>query len=102
MPRPCPFVSCRYHLYLDINRRGKIKINKIVREIEEIDVALRAMPDTCAIDVANQNPDGTTLEEIGARFGLTRERIRQIEVIALWNFTYALARAKGARRKRGV
>ena len=94
MPRPCPFVSCRYHLYLDVSTKGKIKVNPLVCGIEEIDQALTILPDTCAIDVANRNPDGITLEQIGNRLGVTRERIRQIEVVALWDLTYAWARAK--------
>jgi hypothetical protein len=99
MPRPCPFISCRYHFYLDVGRRGTLKVNALVRGIEDIDRALRALPATCAIDVANQNPDGLTLEEIGALFGLTRERIRQVEVAALWSLTLALARE---RRKESI
>src|SRR6185312_934329 len=28
MPRPCPFVSCSHHLYLDVNQEtGAIKLN---------------------------------------------------------------------------
>src|SRR5689334_22961695 len=28
VPRPCPFVSCKHHLYLDVSRRtGSIKLN---------------------------------------------------------------------------
>lgn len=36
---------------------------------------------TCALDVAND--DAITLEEVGELLGLTRERIRQIELIGL-------------------
>ena len=36
---------------------------------------------TCALDVADEG--GATLEEIGESMGLTRERVRQIEVVAM-------------------
>ena len=73
--RPCPFVSCRYHLYLDVNpTTGSIKINFPDLEVWE-------MPHTCALDIASQG--GITLEEVGSIMNLTRERIRQVEVAGL-------------------
>lgn len=73
--RPCPFVSCRYHLYLDVNpATGSIKINFPDLEVWE-------MPHTCALDIAERG--GITLEEVGSIMNLTRERIRQVEVAGL-------------------
>jgi hypothetical protein len=73
--RPCPFVSCKHHLYLDVSARtGAIKLNFPDLEVWE-------MAETCALDVADRG--GTTLEEVGAIMNLTRERIRQVEVKAL-------------------
>lgn len=70
--RPCPFVSCKYHLYLDVNpETGSLKINFPEREPWELS-------ETCALDVADRA--GMTLEEVGQILNLTRERIRQIEV----------------------
>jgi hypothetical protein len=43
--------------------------------------ALEELPATCALDVAEL--DGITLEGVGAVMNLTRERVRQVEVIAL-------------------
>lgn len=75
MQRPCPFVSCKYHLYLDINpNTGSIKINFPHLEVWE-------MPDTCALDVADRG--GITLEDVGEIVNLTRERIRQVEAVGL-------------------
>jgi hypothetical protein len=73
--RPCPFVSCKHHLFLDVSARtGAIKLNFPDLEVWE-------MTETCALDVADRG--GTTLEEVGAIMNLTRERIRQVEVKGL-------------------
>lgn len=74
MERPCCFVSCKYHLFLDVTPKGAIRLNFPDREIED-------MPETCALDVADQ--DGMTLEDVGELLNVTRERIRMIEVQAL-------------------
>ena len=74
-PRPCPHVSCRHHLYLDVSpRTGAIKLNFPDLEVWELN-------ESCALDVADRG--GTTLEDVGAIMNLTRERIRQVEVKAL-------------------
>ena len=74
-PRPCPFVSCKYHLYIDVSpRTGAIKLNFPDLEVWELG-------ESCALDVADRG--GTTLEDVGAIMNLTRERIRQVEVKAL-------------------
>ncbi|HEY1957399.1 MAG TPA: sigma factor-like helix-turn-helix DNA-binding protein [Polyangiaceae bacterium] len=73
--RPCPFVSCKHHLYLDVSARtGAIKLNFPDLEVWE-------MSETCALDIADRG--GATLEEVGAIMNLTRERIRQVEVKGL-------------------
>ncbi|MSP60049.1 MAG: DNA-binding protein [Myxococcales bacterium] len=75
MPRPCPFVSCKHHLYLDVNQEtGSIKLN-----FPDIDPW--EMRETCSLDVADRG--GITLEEVGEILNLTRERIRQVEVCGL-------------------
>lgn len=73
--RPCPYVSCKYHLYIDVNpTTGSIKINFPDLEVWELQ-------HSCALDVAAQG--GITLEEVGEILNLTRERIRQVEVRGL-------------------
>lgn len=73
--RPCPFVSCKHHLYLDVSERsGAIKLNFPDLEVWE-------MPETCALDIADRG--GITLEEVGAIMNLTRERVRQLETRGL-------------------
>ena len=73
--RPCPFVSCKYHLYLDVKTdTNSIKLNFPHLEVWE-------MEHSCALDVAEQG--GLTLEDVGRIMNLTRERIRQVEVAGI-------------------
>jgi hypothetical protein len=83
-PRPCPWVSCKHHLYLDVNPgTGSIKLNFPDLEPWELQ-------HTCALDRADDGAGegGLTLEEVGDALNVTRERIRQME-------EQALARAGG-------
>ena len=73
--RPCPFVSCRFHLYLDVTEHGAIRLNFPGQEPWE-------MKTSCALDVAEAG-EGLTLDALGALLNLTRERARQIEKQAL-------------------
>ena len=72
--RPCPWVSCAHHLYLDVNRSGTVKLNFPDLEPHEL-------PVSCVLDVADT---GETLQtEVGHAMNLSRERVRQIEIVAL-------------------
>lgn len=69
--RPCPYVSCKHHLYLDVNPiTGSVTLNFPNQEPDELE-------HSCALDIADNG--GGTLEMVGGVFNLTRERIRQIE-----------------------
>jgi hypothetical protein len=73
--RPCPWVGCRHHLYLEVNAEtGSIKIN--FPDVEPEDLA-----ESCCLDVAERG--GITLEEVGLITNLTRERVRQVETRGL-------------------
>jgi hypothetical protein len=73
--RPCPYVSCKYNLYVDVNpRTGSVKMNFPDKELWEL-------AETCALDVADRQ--GITLEEVGLIMNLTRERVRQLEMRGL-------------------
>lgn len=75
MARPCLFISCRHHLYLDVNpNTGSVKLNFPDKEIWELE-------ETCALDIAERG--GATLEDVGRIMNLTRERIRQLELEGL-------------------
>jgi hypothetical protein len=70
VPRPCPYVSCKYNLYLDVQPTGSVKLNMPDLEPDEMAVS-------CALDVAEE--DGATLERVAELLNITRERVRQIE-----------------------
>jgi hypothetical protein len=85
--RPCPYVACAYHLYLDVSpKTGSIKFNFPDLEPWELE-------DTCVLDVADACD--VTLERIGELMNLTRERVRQLELCGL-------ARARGEVRRLGL
>lgn len=73
--RPCPWVGCRHHIYLDINpESGSIKIN--FPEIEPWE-----LQHSCSLDVAELG--GLPLNGVGPILNLTRGRIQQLEVRGL-------------------
>ena len=73
--RPCPWVGCKYHLFLSVNPdTGSITFNFPDRDIDDL-------KETCGLDVADRG--GITLEEVGELTNVTRERIRQVETKAL-------------------
>ncbi len=71
--RPCPFVGCRYSLYLDVNpKNGVIKFNH--PHLEPSDMP----PNTsCALDVADAHPGGVELAQMPALTGLSYSRSYQ-------------------------
>lgn len=70
-PRPCPFVSCRHHLYLDVSSStGAIKLNFPDLEVWE-------MKESCSLDVADRG--GNTLEHVADALNVVRERVRTFE-----------------------
>lgn len=78
-PRPCLYVACRFHLYLDVNEStGSIKLNHPDREPWELG-------ESCALDVAERGPH--TYEAVGRVLNVTRERARQLEESALAKLT---------------
>jgi hypothetical protein len=77
---PCPYVGCSHHLYLDLNEAtGTLTLNFPDREPDELE-------QTCSLRVADKGEH--TLEETGDMLQLTRERVRQIEGMALRNLRW--------------
>lgn len=81
MPRPCPYVGCPMHLYLDVQEKtGNIKINFPDKEPWELEWS-------CALDVADLGDH--PLVVVGDLLNVTRERLRQIALAALWKLNLA-------------
>jgi hypothetical protein len=80
--RPCPFISCVYHLFLDVSpSTGAIKVNFPDLWDDDGGIRFDEMPETCALDVAERG--GATLDRVARITNLTRERVRQIEAVSL-------------------
>lgn len=74
VPRPCPYVSCRHHLYLDVRDNGNIRLN--FPDIEPQD-----MTESCSLDVADRGAH--SLDSTMGYLNVTRERVRQIERVGM-------------------
>lgn len=90
-PRPCPWIGCRFHFFINITRKGNLSY----RWGKDVLHALETMPDTCALDVADRGITDRyreTLEwrEIGARFNMTHMAALFIWREAEQNFRQAL------------
>lgn len=84
-PNPCPFVSCRYHLYLDVrDTAGAIAYGHPTVPVEE----LERLTTTCALDVADNGPK--TLRDVAHLLGVSRKRVRQIQEVAVKKYRLAL------------
>lgn len=87
-PRPCPYVSCRHHLFLEVHPNGNIKLPHGKREPEEL-------KPSCSLDVA----DGGKLTARGVALvlNLSHARIQQIEAVALDKVQHELMRRRRER-----
>lgn len=73
--RPCVFCGCAFNLYLTVSQKtGSIRLE--FPHLEPFEMA-----HSCALDVADEGPQ--TLERVAEILGVTRERVRQIEVKAM-------------------
>ena len=82
-PRPCPWIGCRYHLFDEIAPR-LLRVPRDTLGLEPDERLLNVlfgMEYSCSLDWAQKGPN--TLDNIGKMFGVTRERIRQIQDMGL-------------------
>lgn len=90
--RPCPHVSCKHNLYLEVKDGGNIIMNFPDLEPDEMDPQL-----SCALDVADR--EGLTLEEVAAALNVTRTAIQAIETLSIGKLRDEMAKPSGKSRK---
>lgn len=71
-PRPCPFVSCEFHLYAQVTPDGSLELNFPSIPPTRMDLLPHG---TCALDLAD---GGATAEEAADAIGMTRGRVVQL------------------------
>lgn len=71
--RPCPWVGCRHHLYLNVSETTGSMTQNFPG------TAVWDLAESCSLDVVDKNPGGLNMTELGGLMALTKERIRQIE-----------------------
>ena len=113
-PRPCSRVlSCRQSFY-EVEVKGpnkdRIAIGDLVLEPDATEHEKEQFTDAlahrmslvrewCALDIADREPDGATLELVGVVLEISRERVRQIESAALKHMPRAMVRNLGVQRE---
>jgi Sigma-70, region 4 len=74
-PGPCPWVSCRHHVFLDVDDlTNAVKLNFPGREITDL-------AETCSLRVAETVLKGEPmpLEQVGKYLNISMERARQLQ-----------------------
>ena len=79
---PCAFLTCRWHACVEVDEdTGAYQLHPSTAGTTDGLPDLEALPFTCVLAAADAG--GIGLEEVGQCFGVTRERIRQIEFKAI-------------------
>lgn len=76
VPRPCPFVSCRHNLYLDVSSKGAVRFAFPGLEPGEMPAE-----SSCALDVADRG--GLLENEVAAALNVNLRWAQKIEARAL-------------------
>ena len=99
-PRPCPWISCRYHLLIDVKPSGAVIANvkepgqyghrtisrHTRRPIDDQNLddqlleRMETMSDTCALDVAERG--GASHKEVGELLGIRKQSVLRIQASA--------------------
>lgn len=72
-PRPCPWVGCRHHLYLEV-KGGQIRLN-----FPDFDPS--ELQDSCSLDIADRGE--STLVDIATMLNVTKQAIKITELKAI-------------------
>jgi hypothetical protein len=89
-PGPCPWMSCRHHLKLDVDETTHaVKDNFPGLDFDQ-------MTETCSLRVADTVPEDEVLplEQVGAFANITMERARQLEKEGLASMKRAMKRVR--------
>lgn len=90
--RPCPLVSCRYHLLLNVTSDGRMYSQQDFDEDDAVSIseAVRALEETCALDVADRQSESREgglalpLEEVARLLGIaSKAKAHAVEQEAL-------------------
>jgi hypothetical protein len=83
--RPCPFVSCQFHLAIDVNEEGSIKLNfpatTMVNGVEQLTedyIDWDGMKHTCALDLVDPD-NGMTTGQVGEVMNCVESNVQRIE-----------------------
>lgn len=81
--RPCPMVSCRHHLLLDVASDGRLRMTQDFDEADGSSIveALSSMADTCALDVADKG--GAHAEDVASILGVDPIEIEAVQAEAI-------------------
>jgi hypothetical protein len=99
-PNPCPWVSCFYHLALEVGPRGELRVVAPTSPDDAEDILFEAMAETCVLDVADREGwrilhgmnGGVSPATAASLLGMSAGRLDRIEHQAENKF------AAGARR----
>lgn len=62
VPRPCPYVSCKYNLGVEIDITGWPRLTDAKK--------------SCMLDLIEKNPDGMTLDNIAEILRISKKQVR--------------------------
>lgn len=100
-PNPCPWVSCFYHLALEVGPRGELRVVAPTSPDDAEDILFDVMGDTCVLDVAdreawriNHGMSGGIPPAMAARmFRISQGRVHRVEYLASRKFEAGMRRA---------
>lgn len=77
--RPCPWVSCRYHLAIDVKEDGTLTLNR--HAFQDGEPAFEVLEHTCALDIADAASE-PSLANVAKYLGMGRNKIQDTERLA--------------------
>ena len=85
LPRPCPFISCKYNLFVEIGPKGSLDFTWPRTQPHQ-------MPQSCALDLADEG--GLTVQELADEMRLGLDVVKKSVDAALRSVRYKVARMR--------